>query len=123
MSILISGGKLRLICSIFSFKSRQICTVFAPDCFIITKRTPSRLLIFSSSVKSLMVSRTVARSRTYTCLPVWVVVTTTFSISALSRYSLRTCTWYCSSSIFTLPDAIFKLLALIALPTSSSGMR
>ena len=66
-----------------------------------------------------MVSRTTARSRTNTWLPSMAVDTTMSFISELSTYSPSTRSWYCSLPIFTEPEARFRLLLLMAVPTAS----
>ena len=90
VSIRISPGRVLSILAISFSRSSQICTVLAPVCLVTIRRTLSRPLVFSSRLRSLIVSRTVARSRTNTCRPSWVTVTTMSLISELSTYSLRT---------------------------------
>ena len=92
--------------------SRQTCTVLAPVCFAMISRTASRALVFSSSERSLSVSLIAAMSRMNTCCPCGVIVTIRLAISEDSRYSLRTCIWYCSLGIFTVPDERLRLLAV-----------
>ena len=117
--ILMSGGRVFFIFSISARTSRAICTVLAPVCLVMMSRAPSLRLIFSSRERSLMVSRTVARSRTKICFPVGVVAMAMSAISELSTYSPLTRIWYCSLPILTVPEARSKLLALMALPTCS----
>ena len=116
----ISGGSVFLISFIFLFTARAIATVLAPVCLEIISLAPSCPLIFSSNERSLMVSRTVARSRTKICLPVGVVATTMSAISELSSYSPFTRIWYCSLPILTVPEARSRLFALMACPTAST---
>ena len=115
-----SGGSVFVIFSISARTFFAISTVLAPVCLVIISRAPSNPLIFSSKVTSLIVSRTVAKSRTKTCLPSRVVITTMSFISELSLYSLSTLNWYCSFPILTVPEAKFKLFVAIALPTAST---
>ena len=117
-----SGGKVFWISSILARTCLAISTVLAPVCLVMMSRAPSRELIFSSRERSLMVSRTVARSRTKTCFPVAVVVTAMSAISELSTYSPLTRIWYCSLPILTVPEARSRLLAEMALPTVSRLM-
>ena len=118
-STLTSDGSCFWIFASSSRTSLHTCTVLAPVCLAMIRRTASRPLVFSSRERSLMVSLTVAMSRMKTCWPCGVMVTMRSSISEDSIYSERTCIWYCSCGILTVPEERLRLFACTTCPTCS----